>query len=290
MKRLKQTFSLYLSFVKFAHTIFAMPFALTGFAYALSLQPERFAWSLLFKVILAMVFARNAAMGFNRYLDRDIDALNERTRNREIPQGLISPQQALLFVFFNALLFVLTAYWINTLCFYLSPVALFVLMSYSYTKRFTSLSHFVLGLALALSPIGALLAVRGKMEWNIIWLSFGVLTWVAGFDIIYALQDEQVDRQLGLKSIPATVGTKNALLLSRLLHAFTAGSLFYFGYLIHASWLYYCGYFLFIASLLYQHHLVKPDDLSKVNIAFFTTNGFASLFFGFFAILHFLFS
>lgn len=290
MKTMRETITTYLSFVKFAHTLFAMPFALVGFTFALSLQPERFTWLLLIKVILAMVTARNAAMGFNRYLDRDIDALNPRTKNREIPRGIISPQKALFFVMINVLLFLFIAYWINFLCFLLSPIALLVLLGYSYTKRFTAFSHFILGLALSLAPVGALLAVLGKMEWKIVWLSFGVLTWVAGFDIIYALQDELFDRQVGLKSIPALLGKQNSLIISRVLHALTAGSLLYFGILINASWIYYLGYVFFVLSLLYQHSLVKPHDLSRVNIAFFTANGFASLLFGFFAILHFIFS
>ncbi|HNE29280.1 MAG TPA: UbiA-like polyprenyltransferase, partial [Saprospiraceae bacterium] len=185
----------YFSLVKFSHTIFAMPFALAGFFIATRQQgPDALNWRLLLLVVLCMVFARSAAMGFNRWLDRDIDAVNPRTRMREIPSGTIPARSALVFVLVNCLLFILTTFFINTLCFLLSPVALAVVLGYSYTKRFTWLCHFVLGLGLALAPVGAYLAVTGHFAWLPVLLGFTVLFWTAGFDIIYALQDEEFDK------------------------------------------------------------------------------------------------
>ncbi|MEY3240550.1 MAG: hypothetical protein RIR11_1988, partial [Bacteroidota bacterium] len=190
----------YLSLVKFSHTIFAMPFALTGFFLAVLEHKSGLNWILLGLVVLCMVFARSAAMAFNRWLDRDIDAGNPRTAVREIPAGVISPNAALAFVVANCALFVATTFFINPICFYLSPVALLVILGYSYTKRFTWLCHFVLGLGLALAPVGAYLAVTGYFSWPPVLLGCTVLTWVAGFDIIYALQDESFDRSKQLHS------------------------------------------------------------------------------------------
>ncbi|RYG34376.1 MAG: 4-hydroxybenzoate octaprenyltransferase, partial [Chitinophagaceae bacterium] len=180
----------YFSLVLFAHSIFAMPFALIGFFLGISTTGQPFEWLKLLLVILCMVFARNTAMAFNRYLDRDIDALNERTKQRDIPAGKVSPREALMFTVINIMLFIGATYWINPLCFYLSPVAIFVVLFYSYTKRFTPLCHFVLGLGLALAPIGAYIAVTGQFSLVPIFFSLAVLFWVSGFDIIYALQDE----------------------------------------------------------------------------------------------------
>lgn len=230
-----------------------------------------------------MIFARSAAMAFNRYIDRRIDAQNPRTVVREIPAGLVSPQNALLFVIGNCLLFILTTYWINPLCFYLSPIALFVVLGYSYTKRFTSLCHFVLGLGLALAPVGAYLAVVGRFDaTSVIAILYGlvVLFWVAGFDIIYALQDEEFDRSLGLNSIPTALGKKRALWLSNGLHLLAAGLVVAAAIQVGGQWMHWLGVALFIALLGYQHLLVKPNDLSRVNLAFFTTNGVASVIFG----------
>lgn len=229
-----------------------------------------------------MVFARTAAMAFNRWADRDIDSKNPRTANREIPAGVISPQNALYFIIVNCLLFVLTTYFINSLSLILSPVALLVVLGYSYTKRFTALCHFVLGVGLALAPIGAYIAVTNEFAVLPVMYSFVVLFWVSGFDIIYALQDEEFDRSLGLNSIPAALGKKRALMISNVLHALTALLVIYAGYSAPQIFgpIYIAATVIFIGLLAYQHFLVKPNDLSKVNLAFFTANGIASAIFG----------
>ena len=282
----------YLSLIKFSHTIFAMPFAFIGFFLATRAMGEGIDWMKFLYVILCMVFARSAAMAFNRWADRDIDSKNPRTAIREIPAGIISPKNALYFVIFNSVLFVITTWFINELSFYLSPVALLVVLGYSYTKRFTALCHFVLGLGLSLAPIGAYIAVANQFALLPVIYSFIVLFWVSGFDIIYALQDEEFDKSLGLNSIPASLGKKRALMISNVLHALTALLVVYsyiqtdflFGY-----W-YLAGAVIFIMLLSYQHFLVKPDDLSKVNLAFFTTNGIASTIFGIFVVLDIILS
>lgn len=280
----------YLSLVKFSHTIFAMPFALTGFFLGYLRTPDRFHWSLLALVVLCMVFARNAAMGFNRWADRDIDAENQRTKVREIPSGQIRPSAALAFVVINCLLFIAATYFINWICFFLSPVALGVILSYSLTKRFTALCHLVLGLGLSLAPVGAFLAITGEFEFAPIILGIAVLTWVSGFDIIYALQDEEFDKGKGLHSIPAFLGKGRALYVSTFLHLVTAAAISTFVYLLDQilggqSFLAWAAAGIFICLLVYQHLLVKPNDLSRVNLAFFTTNGIASLVFASLVIL-----
>lgn len=224
-----------------------------------------------------MVFARSAAMAFNRYLDRDIDAINERTKVREIPTGVVSPRNALIFTILTSVLFVAASWAINPLCGILSPVALLVVLGYSWTKRFTPLCHLVLGTGLGLAPVGAFVAVTGRFEAAPIILGIAVLCWVSGFDIIYALQDEAFDRANGLKSIPAMLGGKNALLVSRLLHLIAAVCIITFGLLIGGNWLYYLGALVFVSMLIRQHTLVSPTDLSRVNAAFFTSNGVASV-------------
>lgn len=269
----------YFSLVTFSHTIFAMPFAVIGFFLAVVRTDAVLSWKLLGLVVLCMIFARNAAMGFNRYADRDIDIKNERTQNREIPAGTIKPQQALWFVILNCIAFCGTTYFINTICFCLSPVALLVVLGYSLTKRFTALCHFVLGVGLALAPIGAWLAVTGYFEWLPLLFSFAVLFWVSGFDMIYALQDEEFDQKQGLNSIPVLLGKKGALRLSEILHIISVGFIWTAWYTGNFSWLYLIGAVLFSGLLIYQHSLVKPNDLSKVNRAFFTTNGIASVVF-----------
>jgi 4-hydroxybenzoate polyprenyltransferase len=212
----------YLSLVTFAHTIFAMPFAFIGFFLAVTTTQYHFDWLKLVLMVLCMVFARNSAMAFNRYLDRDIDIQNPRTKQRDIPAGRISPKAALTFVIINCLLFITATWFINRLCFFLSPVALFVVMGYSATKRFTALCHLVLGLGLSLAPIGAYLVVTGQFAITPIFFSLSVLCWVSGFDIIYALQDEDFDRSQNLHSIPAYLGKVNALRLSTFLHVLSA--------------------------------------------------------------------
>lgn len=275
----------YLSLIKFSHTIFALPFALLGFFLATLVNGGQISWWLFLLVLLCMVFARSAAMAFNRYLDRDIDEKNPRTKNREIPAGIISPQAALAFVLINCALFIATTWFINPLCFYLSPVALLVILGYSYTKRFTWLCHFVLGLGLALAPIGAYLAVVGRFDWIPLFYSFAVLFWVSGFDIIYALQDEDFDKSLNLQSVPVFLGKERALWLSSALHVACAGFILAASYSLSQAypafeWLHWLAAGIFISLLIYQHTLVKPNDLSRVNLAFFTTNGLASLIFG----------
>lgn len=280
----------YLSLIKFSHTIFALPFAMVGFFLGTLASDYQFDWRLLLLVLLCMVFARSAAMAFNRYLDRDIDAKNPRTAVREIPKGTISPRAALIFVIVNSLLLIVTTWFINPICFYLSPIALLITLGYSYTKRITYICHFILGLGLALAPIGAYLAVTGQFAIVPLIYAFVVLLWVAGFDIIYALQDEGFDKSLGLKSIPVRLGRKNALQLSSFLH-FICALLIIFAAYYQAQmypafeWLHWVAACIFIVLLFYQHLLVKPNDLSKVNIAFFTTNGIASVIFGFLVIL-----
>lgn len=275
----------YSKLVKFEHTIFAIPFALIGFFFALEKSDATISFKLLGLVLLCMVFARNAAMGFNRYLDRKFDKLNPRTAVREIPAGVLSPKSVLFFVIINAALFIVATWFINSLCFYLAPVALFVILFYSYTKRFTPLCHFVLSLGLAIAPVGAYLAVAGEFDWLPVVLGFVVFFWVSGFDIIYALQDEELDKELKLKSMPTLLGKKRALNLSKLIHFFAAVSIIIVAILTPANWLHLIGSAVFIALLFYQHTLVKYNDLSKVNIAFFTANGIASVIYGLFVIV-----
>ena len=277
----------YLSLIKFSHTVFALPFALIGFF--LSYPEYNFSINLLIYVLLCMIFARSAAMAFNRYIDRDIDTINPRTSKiREIPSKKIKPSSALIFVIFNSCLFIITTYFINQLCFFLSPIALLIILGYSYTKRFTSLCHLILGIGLSLSPIGAYLAVTETFHIVPIFFSFIVLFWVAGFDIIYSLQDKEFDAKNNLKSIPVFFGKKNALRVSKLLHIATVILVFYIGTLNNFSYFYWCGAFVFSALLAFQHIIISKDNLSRINIAFFTTNGIASVVFGVFVILDIL--
>ena len=297
----------YLSLVKFSHTIFAMPFALIGFFLGIkNLSRISFVkiyqfwelsvyektkiffyhqWWIFALVIICMVTARSAAMAFNRYLDSNFDAKNPRTAIREIPAGIISKESALRFVIINCVLFIIATFFINSLCFFLSPVALFVILFYSYTKRFTALCHLVLGVGLSLAPIGAYLAVTGKFDVLPVLFSFTVLFWVSGFDIIYALQDEGFDKSQNLHSIPAALGKTKALRVSELLHALSAICVISAGLYGHFGWLYWSGIAVFIGMLFYQHSIVKPNDLSKVNIAFMTANGIASVVFAAFVLL-----
>ncbi len=275
----------YLSLVKFSHTIFAMPFALIGFVLGLRYNwihhwSIENIWFKFFLVIVCMVTARSTAMAFNRYLDRHFDKLNPRTAIREIPAGIIKAEKALVFIGINMALFITATYFINAICFYLSPVALFVILFYSYTKRFTYLCHLVLGIGLSLAPIGAYLAVTGSFALLPLLFSFAVVFWVSGFDIIYALQDIDFDQSQSLYSIPSYWGLENALNIARILHVFSAIFVVVAFYLGGFHILYLLGLFVFIGMLLYQHSIVKPNDLSKVNIAFMTANGIASVVFG----------
>jgi 4-hydroxybenzoate polyprenyltransferase len=311
----------YLSLVKFSHSIFAMPFALVGFFLGLfksnqlngqwnlnntlgwnkgifpgsdsnslynqllrGANPDFAIAKYLGLVILCMIFARSAAMAFNRWLDAKYDAMNPRTAVREIPSGIIKPTNALIFTIVNCLLFVIATFFINRLCLFLSPVALFIILFYSYTKRFTALCHLVLGVGLSLAPIGAYIAVTGEFALLPILFSFTVLFWVSGFDIIYALQDEDFDKQNQLHSIPSAVGKIKALRISEILHVLSAACVIAAGFYGHFGILYWTGIVFYTGLLIYQHILVKPNDLSKVNMAFFTTNGIASVVFASFVI------
>jgi 4-hydroxybenzoate polyprenyltransferase len=294
----------YLSLIKFSHTIFAMPFALIGFF--LGIVGDHFYWSQFFShyrpepweiyystkdvsvklilVILCMVFARSAAMAFNRYLDRSFDARNPRTAIREIPTGIISANTALSFTIISSFLFIITCYFINRVCFFLSPVALLVVLGYSYTKRFTPLCHLMLGLGLSLAPIGAYLAVRAHFSLLPVLFSLSVIFWVSGFDIIYALQDEEFDKSQKLYSIPAWLGKAKALKVSEMLHVLSCICIVVAGLGGDFGWLYWIGVIIFGGMLIYQHSIVKPTDLKRVNLAFMTANGIASVVFACFVI------
>lgn len=294
----------YLSLIKFSHTIFAMPFAMIGFFLGIFSYHELFDsplissqlfhkmlfdmrveyLKLLLLVILCMVFARSAAMAFNRYLDRNFDARNPRTAIREIPAGILQANRVLLFTIMNCILFITCTFFINRLCFYLSPVALLVVLGYSYTKRFTPLCHFVLGLGLSLAPIGAYLAVTGRFALLPVLFSLAVIFWVSGFDIIYALQDEEFDKSQNLYSVPAWLGKAGGLRVSEWLHLLSAACVLTAGFYGHFGWLYWLGVAVFAGMLLYQHSIVKPNDLRKVNLAFMTANGIASVVFAVFVI------
>lgn len=271
--------SKYAGLVKFSHTIFAMPFALMSFTYAVvsSATPIGNLWILLLQVVLCMVFARNVAMGFNRWADWRIDAENPRTASREIPTGKISPKAALWFVAINAIALIITTITINSLTAWLSPVALAIVMAYSYCKRFTSLAHLVLGLSLGIAPVGAFIAVRGEFSLVPCILAFVVMTWCGSFDIIYALQDRDFDRERGLHSIPARFSIRTSLYISIALHVLTIAALAWYVYLLpHNIWI-WIGAALFTAIIILEHILVTPSRQRNIGIAFGTLNGLASL-------------
>ena len=298
----------YLSLIRFSHTIFAMPFALIGFFLGvfgwnrgLDIPGWHFERASLLAppvaddrvypqsgreflirfllVIGCMVFARSAAMAFNRWLDVKWDAMNPRTAIREIPRGVISKSSALRFVIFNCIAFIVCTWFINPLCFALSFVALAVVLGYSYTKRFTPFCHLVLGIGLSLAPIGAFLAVTGHFALLPLLFSFSVIFWVSGFDIIYALQDEEFDRNNQLYSMPSWLGKARALRVSEFLHLLSTLCVVAAGFLGHFGWAYWAGIAVFVGMLIYQHLIVKPDDLRRVNLAFMTANGIASVVF-----------
>lgn len=277
------TIKKYVDLVKFSHTIFAMPFALMAFVYALwkddfgAANSNPYWWiTLLVQVVLCMVFARNVAMGFNRWADREIDARNPRTANREIPAGKISPRAALIFVALNALFFIITAVTINPLTAWLSPVALAVVMFYSYCKRFTSLAHMVLGLSLSIAPVGAYIAVRGEFALEPCILALLVMTWCGSFDIIYALQDREFDIKNSLHSIPSRFSVRTSLYISIALHVVTIIALFWFvSYLPQNIWI-WSGAAIFTLIIIAEHILVTPTRQRNIGIAFGTLNGLAS--------------
>lgn len=282
-----QTIKNYLSLVKFSHTIFALPFALIGYFFAITRPDSGFSVKTLILVLLAMVFARNAAMSFNRYTDRFIDKRNPRTANREIPSGVITPRHALLFSIANAILFVVTTHLMNNLVFYLSPVALLVILGYSYTKRYTVLCHFILGLGLSFAPIGAYLSVTGQWAIEPLILSFIVILWVGGFDILYSIQDEEYDKEESLKSIPSILGQKVANLFAGIAHAIVTALVIVEGIILDTGSLYWIGTVLFILLLILQHFVLRKEFEKRINFVFSSLNGTASLLFAIFTILSF---
>jgi 4-hydroxybenzoate polyprenyltransferase len=274
----------YSSLVKIGHTIFSLPFALIGFFLAWTNMAGPFPFLTVVLILLCVFFARNAAMGFNRYADREFDGRNPRTASREIPSHVIRPGAAIIFVGINCLLFILTTWFINPICFYLSPVALIVVLGYSLTKRFTPLAHLVLGLGLSLAPIGAYLSVTARFDLLPVLFSFIVIFWVSGFDILYALQDIEFDKSQNLRSIPAALGRGGALWVSALLHLGAIALVVAAGLIGDFGWLFWIGGAIFSGLLVYEHLLIKPDDISKVNLAFATMNAMASVIFALFVI------
>ncbi len=264
----------YLEMIKVAHTVFALPFALMGAFLAAGGMPP---WKTLFYIVLAMIGGRSAAMGFNRVIDADIDARNPRTKDRAIPAGQVSKPMAAAFIFLSVLLLLLSAAKLNPLCLMLSPVLLLLLFSYSYTKRFTWASHVVLGMCLGAAPLAAWVAVTGEFDPRILALSFAVLFWVAGFDVLYALQDIEFDRSAGLHSIPRSLGVGKSLWVARGFH-FAMAALLLLGYhIFRLGWWYLAGWGLCAAVLVYEHAILSEDDLSRLNIAFFNLNGAVSI-------------
>ena len=274
MEIVKNKAVLYLKMIKIAHSVFALPFAFTGAVLAAAGVPSG---RQLFWIAVAMVGARSGAMGLNRIIDRKIDAENPRTKNREIPSGKIRVRDAALFTVISFAVMITAAYNLNPLCLMLSPVAIAVLIAYSYTKRFTWMSHFVLGIAISAAPLGAWIAVRGTFDAEILPLSIGVVFWLAGFDVLYALQDMEFDKGYGLNSIPQRFGIKKSLLMSRLFHLITWILMCFTGVLSHLGPVYWLGMFIVAGLLIYEHSLVKPDDLSKLDMAFFNMNGYISI-------------
>ena len=273
----------YANFVKLPHTLFALPFALVGVVLASYVKQVR--WSEVLWVIVAFSAARFAAMGFNRIVDRRIDSLNPRTARRELPSGAISTLEASAAVALASALFIVAAWRLNPLCLLLSPLALAWVFFYSYTKRFTRWAHLALGLGLGIAPVGGYLAVTGEWSsswWTLVLLALAVMSWVGGFDIFYALQDVAFDRQHGLHSVPVALGEARAVAVARALHAFTVCALAIVGVGVAAGWLYILGVVVVAALLLYEHSLVRPNNLSRLDAAFFTMNGIISItFFGF---------
>jgi 4-hydroxybenzoate polyprenyltransferase len=266
----------YLELVKFSHTIFALPFALASMFVAANGFPD---WRIFGWILVAMVGARTAAMGFNRVVDKDMDARNPRTKNREIPSGKVSVGQAIALVSISGALFVFAARMLNDLAFRLSIPTLGILFFYSFCKRFTSLAHLVLGLCLGIAPVGAWVAVREKIEWMPIVLGAAVMLWVAGFDAIYATMDDEFDREAGVHSLVQKFGIRGALLIAKIFHSLFIVFLFEFGALARLGVLYNGAVILIAAFLIYEHAIVRPDDLRRVNVAFFTVNGIISAFF-----------
>lgn len=274
MRNLIEKIILYLRMIRFSHSVFALPFALTSALIAAKGLPGG---RTLFWIVLAMVSARATAMGLNRIIDRKIDTENPRTANRELPRGRIEVWEASLFVIMAMTIFVLSAYMLNPLCFKLSGIALVFVFLYSFAKRFTWTSHFVLGITISAAPVGAWIAVTGGFDLRILILGFSVVFWLAGFDILYAFQDLEFDKRYGLYSIPLRFGIVRSLWISRTCHLFTWVLLLLTGIFFGLSLPFYLGVFITALLLLYEHSLVKADDLSKLNKAFFDMNGYISI-------------
>jgi 4-hydroxybenzoate polyprenyltransferase len=277
---------LYLRMIKFPHSIFALPFAFTGAVIAAEGIPSlrEIVW-----ITVAMVGARSGAMGINRVIDRKIDRENPRTKNRELPKGEIRLSEAILFTGVSIAIFIFAAYMLNPLCLKLSPIALAVLFIYSYTKRFTWTTHFVLGLALSAAPLGAWIAVRGTFDAEIVPMGIAVIFWLAGFDTLYALQDIEFDKSHGLYSIPKRFGIKNALLLAKLFHLMTFIMLLATGVLFKMGIFYWLGMMIVAGLFIYEHSLVKESDLNKLDIAFFNMNGYISITVFIFTLMDYIF-
>lgn len=263
-----------LEMIKFEHTIFALPFAFTAALMAADGLPSG---HVVFWITAAMVGARSAAMGFNRWADRKIDAVNPRTKIRALPRGLVSSGQVIVFTAVSSALLIFAAYQLNPLVFYLSPIALAIVFLYSYTKRFTFLSHVFLGLAISCAPLGAWIAVEGRLDPPALVLGGAVLFWLLGFDVLYALQDMDFDREAGLHSIPQRFGIRTSLWIARVSHAVTIFALFWLSTLLTLGWYYTGGVIIATGLIIYEHGLVKEDDLSKLNLAFFNMNGYISV-------------
>jgi 4-hydroxybenzoate polyprenyltransferase len=275
----RRRFRTVLEMIKFEHSVFALPFALVGALLAASTAHELPTWRQILWIIVAMVGARSAAMTVNRIADRAYDAKNPRTANRALPKGELSVGFAWMFTIAASALLVIAAWQLNPLALRLSPVALAVLFFYSYTKRFTSWAHFVLGFCLGMSPAAAWIAIRGSLDWRMLILCAAVTLWVGGFDVLYACQDVEFDKQAGLYSIPKRFGVANALLIARGLHIVMVTLLAWLAFSFGLGWPAWMGICVVAALLAYEHSLVKPNDLSKMNAAFFTVNGYISLLF-----------
>jgi 4-hydroxybenzoate polyprenyltransferase len=274
MGSISEKILLYLRMIKFPHSVFALPFAFTGAVMAAGGIPTP---GKIFWITLAMVGARSGAMGLNRIIDREIDQANPRTRNRELPRGVMMVSEAVLFTTVSFAVLILAAYMLNPLCMKLSPVAIAVLFLYSYTKRFTWATHFVLGLALSAAPLGAWIAIRGTFDAEILPITVAVIFWLAGFDTLYALQDIEFDKSYGLYSIPKRFGIRKSLLLARTFHLMSFLLLLLSGLLFKLGVFYWLGMLIVAGMFIYEHSLVREDDLSRLDIAFFNMNGYISI-------------
>ena len=266
-----------LEMIKFSHTVFAFPFALMGATLAALASGAPPTAGQIFWICMAMVGARSAAMGLNRIIDAGIDAGNPRTASRHIPAGKVSRTEAWLFVGGSTALLLWAAWMLNPLCLVLAPIAIGLFVLYAYCKRFTSLAHVVLGVCLAGAPIGAWIALRGDLQWPVVVLGLAVLFWVAGFDIFYALQDVEFDRRKGLHSIPARLGNAPAILVGKVFHGMMVALLALLPLGVPLGWIYYLGLFVVCCLIAYEHRLVKLDDLTKLDAAFFNMNGYISV-------------